>query len=357
MSTKRKAGPAGTSRMNFRPPTADSSSESSKVGTKPTADPSTVMGVMLSIFLYACRRMMFVNTFYRVLYYLAITFLISVIMDFAPASKIVMRKDGFFNTYFVKVGWGWTLLVSIPFVALTSFVHSCGQRDKVIRSACRLLIATVLWYVCTNFFNYVESIYGKCNIKNASLQSKAACLRKGHFWSSVDISGHTFILIYREEEYTRSLENSSLNTNPLRVLNERDFNFLTTSYQQFTPYIRLLFISMTGLTVIWEIMLWGTIIYYHSMLEKFLAALIAVTCWYVTYYIWFPMDILVSSPGEGSFKYNLTRTAGNAGIPPAASPWPKARKSYRRPSGPTFMGMPVMKTKEEDVQNSAKPPS
>uniref|UniRef100_A0A0A9X571 FIT family protein CG10671 n=2 Tax=Lygus hesperus TaxID=30085 RepID=A0A0A9X571_LYGHE len=369
MQAKKKTGP---SKMNFRP---NADAEASK-GTKPTADRSSVADVLLSVFLFGCRKFLFVNTFYRVLYYLALTFLVSVVMDFAPAGKVIARKDSFLNKYFVKIGWGWTLLVALPFIYLTSFVHSCGNREKVIRSVSRLVVATVFWYVTTNFFVYVEAIYGRCNIKSAALQSKAACLGKGHFWSSVDISGHTFILIYstlvlieesrvinnwegitdllREESHTRSLDNGSLNMNPLRILDERDLNFLSTSYTQFTPYIKALFIAITGLTVIWEMMLWATVLYYHSMLEKFLAALIAVSLWYFTYYIWFPRNILISSPGEdGSFKYITTKPTA---LPSSSSSTPystiKHRKSFRRGSGTYFMGMPVKTSKEERQTDS-----
>ena len=79
------------------------------------------------------------------------------------------------------------------------------------------------------------------------------------------------IFFFREEEHTRSLDNGSINMNPLRVLSEHDLTFLSNSYVQFTPYIRALFVAITGLVVIWETMLWATVIYYHSMLEKFLA--------------------------------------------------------------------------------------
>ncbi|KAF6203384.1 hypothetical protein GE061_003803 [Apolygus lucorum] len=371
MQAKKKTGP---STMNFRP---NSEADGTK-GTKPTANRSSVSDVLLSVFLFGCRKFMFVNTFYRVLYYLALTFLVSVVMDFLPAGKAISRKDSFLNKYFVKIGWGWTLLVALPFISLTSFVHSCGNREKVIRSVSRLVVATVLWYVATNFFVYVEAIYGRCNIKSASLQSKATCLGKGHFWSSVDISGHTFILIFstlvlieecrvvnnwegiadllREEGHTRSVDNGALNTNPLRVLNQQDLNFLSTSYTQFTPYIKMLFIAITGLTLIWELMLWATVIYYHSMLEKFLAALIAVSLWYFTYYIWFPRNILISSPGEdGCFKYISTKPSSlpsTSGTPYSSI---KHRKSFRRGSGTYFMGMPVKPstaTKEDRQQDS-----
>ncbi|KAF6200156.1 hypothetical protein GE061_006457 [Apolygus lucorum] len=178
-------------------------------------------------------------------------------------------------------------------------------------------------------------------------------LMRRRVWNMCSI---IYIDLLREEGHTRSVDNGALNTNPLRVLNQQDLNFLSTSYTQFTPYIKMLFIAITGLTLIWELMLWATVIYYHSMLEKFLAALIAVSLWYFTYYIWFPRNILISSPGEdGCFKYISTKPSSlpsTSGTPYSSI---KHRKSFRRGSGTYFMGMPVKPstaTKEDRQQDS-----
>ncbi|XP_014248230.1 FIT family protein CG10671 [Cimex lectularius] len=318
--TKRKV-PGSTPKMNFRP-----NSEKEGKGTRPTAQPSSVKNVMLLLVQHICRRVLFVDTFYRVVFYLGMIFVVSVVMDFAPAPRsVAVSKDNFFNTYFVKIGWGWTLLLSLPFVSITSFVYCCGKREKVLRHVSRLATATLIWYFSTTAFNYIERIYGRCNVKDASLQSKSTCLRKGFYWQSVDISGHCFILMYstlvlieecrvvigwekiadllRDESHIREQQESNY-SNPLRVLNPTDFQHLANSYEKLTPYVRSLFISITVLCVIWDVMLFLTVLFYHSMLEKLLAGLTAVSVWYLTYYLLYPKVALFVSPGVGEFKYS-----------------------------------------------------
>ncbi|KAK9502880.1 hypothetical protein O3M35_011568 [Rhynocoris fuscipes] len=297
------------------------------------------------------------------------TVVVSVIVDFIPAPKIAAaRKENFFNQYFVKVGWGWTLLILLPFVSTTSFVYCCGKRKKIIEHVIRLVIATGFWYFWTNFFNYIETIYGRCNIKDPKLQNKSACLGRGYFWQSVDISGHCFLLIYstlviieearvvncwegisnhiRDEEYSRGLDDSgTYRSNPLRSLDENDFIILKNAFPKITPYVRTLFIALTILTTIWECMLLATVFYYHSMLEKFLAALCAVITWYFTYYIWYPnVNLPPCAPGDGCFKYKEVKQR---------EPVIKRRQASINPKeGPRFMGMPIRRPPEERINDT-----
>lgn len=120
--------------------------------------------------------------------------------------------------------------------------------------------------------------------------TKRSCLKSGNFWHSFDISGHTFILIYsslvlieeaktiigwdnikeylRIEDHNRKTRDNSPSSNPLRVLSDSEISTLKALYEKYTPIIRLLFIGITCLQILWDIMLVCTMIYYHRMVEK-----------------------------------------------------------------------------------------
>ncbi|XP_073968779.1 acyl-coenzyme A diphosphatase Fitm [Rhodnius prolixus] len=357
----RKNQPPSTSGLKFRTGTEKTESK----GMKPPPEPTTINEVLLFILQHVCRKLVFINTFYRVIYYLSMIFLVSIVVDFIPAPKIsAARKDNFFNQYFVKVGWGWTLLILLPFVSVTSFVYCCGKRSKILQHVMRLAIATGFWLIWTNAFNYIESIYGRCNVRDEKLQTKSVCLGRGFFWQSVDISGHCFLLIYstlvmieearvitnwegitdyiRDEEFARnSEENTGYRANPLKNLDNDEFKVLKNAFPKMTPFVRSLFILLTLLIIIWECMLLGTVFYYHSMLEKFLAALTAVSTWYVTYYVWFPYsNIPPYLPGDGCFRYIDSK--------PKEPVVKKRQPQTKQPKvGPTFMGMPIRRPQED----------
>lgn len=188
-------------------------------------------------------------------------------------------------------------------------------------------------------------------------------MKAGHFWNGFDISGHAFILIHsslvlieearpiikwesikehlRNELYDRSqLESSS--TNPLRNLTEDQISKLKSLYERLTPIIHTLFIGMSALQLLWDIMLIGTMLYYHRMAEKFISGIIAIFTWYFTYRFWYRSQVLPDPAGCGAFYYQRDSKEGfiyrRGGTCAQSSP----RSSAQTPGqGPTFMGMPL----------------
>lgn len=370
-SKRRQTQNPGSFRMNFRPPTNESQRCDPPRGTKPTTQATSIKEVFTLMALHVCKKSIFFNTDLKVGIYLAALFLVSLICDFAPIPKSYMsRSDNIFNSYFVKYAWGWNLVFLIPFAALTTYVYCCGNKDKIIKThAPRILIATCAWYFWTNFFNFIESSFGKCNAK--SLSSKQACLKAGYFWNGLDISGHSFILIYgslvlieecrcimnwesirdfiRNEEHYRSTRDTTVSNNPLRNLTNEQFTVLKESYEKFTPYIRGLFIAMTLLQILWDVMLVCTMIYYHIMIEKFIGGAVAILQWFVTYRYWFSLNkVQPGLPGEGLFKYIKDKSA-----PP---PFPAARKRtgsvVNGKDIPKFMGMPLYTNQSNPSRNT-----
>ncbi|CAO1357443.1 unnamed protein product [Diamesa tonsa] len=368
MSTRRKlsqAAPSGSKpnntsqrpQMNFARPQETNRNEAK--GTKPTAQPASIREVMTLMILHGCKKTIFFDVRLKVALYLAALFLVSLIGDFTPFPKSYFsRSDNLFNVYFVKLGWFWTTLFSVPFLYLTNLTLCCGNLGKFLKHHLpRIVIATVFWFSWTKLFNVIETGFGRCNMKG--FETKSGCLKAGHFWNGFDISGHAFILIYsslvlieearpivgwdnikehlRLEEYRRKTQDASPSSNPLRNLNNDEISSLKYLYQKYTPTIKLLFVAMTVLQLLWDIMLVCTMLYYHRMVEKVLSGIIAILTWYFTYHAWYPSkSILPDAAGKGDFNYQQKVVAA------ASSPLRRKNSLLQNKTKENhFMGMPI----------------
>lgn len=382
MATRRRpihtTATSSNTQFNFRPGGMDPQRNETK-GTRPTTSPASVQEVLLMMLLAVCKKIIFFDVKLKVALYLGSLFLISLIGDFVPYPKTYFaRSDNVLNVYFVKLGWAWTLAVSVPFVVLTSRVLCCGNTERLVKQhLLRIAVATAFWFVWTKSFNLIESAYGRCNVR--SLESKSACLKAGHFWNGFDISGHAFILIYsslvlieearpivgweyikeclRNEEYNRTTKDTST-TNPLRNLSGDEFQTVKTAYEKYTPYIRLLFIAMTVLHILWDVMLLCTMLYYHKMVEKVLSGIFAIITWFITYRAWYPANsVLPNVAGSGQFTYQRPKAAPIPLRKPSVNS--TAQRSSTSGAGrsddiPKFMGMPLYTQPQSQQQQSPK---
>uniref|UniRef100_A0A1A9VYK8 Uncharacterized protein n=1 Tax=Glossina austeni TaxID=7395 RepID=A0A1A9VYK8_GLOAU len=367
---------------NFRPGGPDITRGEAR-GTRPTAPPTSIREILVMMIIHVCKKTIFFDINLKVALYLGSLFLVSLIGDFIPFPKTYFaRSDNLFNVYFVKVGWGWTLLFTVPFLTMTSYTLCCGDLKKLLRHhAPRIAIATFFWFFWTKLFNMIETTYGRCTIKG--FNSKSQCLKAGHLWNGFDISGHAFILIHsslvlieearpiikwesikehlRNELHDRSIsEQSQRSTNPLRNLSEDQVKNLQFLYDRFTPVIRTLFIGMSHLQLLWDIMLVGTMLYYHRMIEKFLSGIIAILTWYFCYRFWYPSAILPEPAGCGLFFYqrdnkDTFRRTNSMTTFSAANSGTRANVTPTTNTIPTFMGMPLYtKSKVPSPSNSTQ---
>ena len=272
-----------------------------------------------------------VDTSLKIGVYLIGSFVLSVFGDLAvspSADNYMSRTDNFFNVYFVKFAWGWTLLFTGLFVILTSRVYGCGNAPVVKNQLTRLLIATGVWYGFTGAFLIIENHTGICNV--TKFLNKAECLKGGFKWKGFDISGHCFLLVWnnlfimeearaylgweRIKDMIRMEEHRRLNTDmnnehemtPLSKLKLDEFLRLRNDYKRFTPFVRVLFCCLALLALLWDVMIVCTSLYFHIMIEKVVAVCMAVLIWFVLYrgiYIhpWSP-----GLPGEGPFKVRFS---------------------------------------------------
>jgi len=349
-----------SSRLNFRPNTETPGWETK--GKKPLPEPTTVKHVLLMMIVHVCRKTLFYDTNVKVGIYGAGLFVVSLLADVLPFPKTYFSmSDNVFNQYFVKVGWGWTLLVTSPFLLMTSYTYCCGKVEKIFQHVARLGIATFAWFFWTKLFWYIETKYGYCSVSPKKYLTKEICIAEGYFWYGFDISGHAYILIYsslvlieearaiigwegirdliRNEEHARSIGDVSVLGSPLRGLSLEEFCKLKDSYEKFTPYIRLCFIVMTFLSVLWDVMLVSTILYFHIMVEKFISGAIAILTWFFTYRYWYTVPgILPNLPGDGLFKYKDVRQVKECTKRRGTT---SGTQSSVKGQLPTFVGMPL----------------
>ncbi|GAB1861688.1 UPF0517 transmembrane protein CG10671 [Camponotus japonicus] len=354
-----------SSRMNFRP---SFTQQEDRGGTRPTAAPSSIGLILITMLLHVCKKSLLFDTRLKVAIYCGMIFTISLIADFITMPRTYFsRSDNALNRYFVKWGWGWLLSVIIPWVALTAHTLGCGRRPILLKHLARVAFATFAWFFWTRLFYYIENNYGRClNSRDIQMQSKIRCLQAGKFWSGLDISGHAFILVYSSlilaeegsslvgwegikdlvmrEEHTRSTPTET-SRGPLRNLSDNDLEFLKKAHQALTPYLRGLFVAMTLQQLLWDIMLVSTTLYYHIMIEKFLASVAAIMTWYVTYKWWYKLPkIGLPAPGDGLFKYNEVKTNPDLNI--------RVRRSTLNDNNqPKFMGIPL-RTMQETMESN-----
>ena len=195
--------------------------------------------------------------------------------------------------YFVKVSWGWTLLLLTPFLLLS---NSSLKRNVTFlgRRLLSLVVATVIWYVTTETFFYIEDLTGFCHetgapeVRKENFTSKANCRRAGFHWNGWDISGHCFILTYSTllivEEMAPMV---SLRTAGLEGGHRR---------QSALPrmVLSLLYVALNLIVIIWVWMFACTSVYFHDPLDKFLGTVCALLGWYLTYGVWYQRPM---SPG------------------------------------------------------------
>ena len=259
--------------------------------------------ILNEMFIRVCRSYMELTLHRRVVSYLVLIVVGGLIGDFAPelASWIIpikTQKKNLLNVFFVKMGWFWTTVLLTPFVVLAGRVIENRSSWVSWSDLNRVLVATFFWFISTNIFWRIEIQSGSCSSK--AIQSRLLCVRSGHQWHYFDISGHTFILLYSilviiEEtksmvnfenfgylldsraQFRRKVQNKSDNHNEL--------------YTRFLVPTRVFFVLLTLLTLLWDFMLIQTVFFYHSTLQKILAAIWAVFVWFLTYKLAYPSKI------------------------------------------------------------------
>ncbi|XP_013878017.1 acyl-coenzyme A diphosphatase FITM2 [Austrofundulus limnaeus] len=214
-------------------------------------------------------------------------------LDLVPQSYFSSSKN-VLNVYFVKVSWGWTLLLLTPFILLSNSSFSRNVSFLACRSL-SLAVATAVWYVCTETFFYIEDVTGACYesssllLTNLDFPSKQACRRAGLHWSGYDVSGHSFILTYSAlliAEETSPM--ASLRTAALSPLSRTSLG--------------LLYVALNLITLLWLWMFLCTSVYFHDLSHKLLGTLCGLLGWYLTYRFWYLKPLSPGLPPQRQTK-------------------------------------------------------
>ncbi|KAM9505180.1 acyl-coenzyme A diphosphatase FITM2-like [Salvelinus alpinus] len=180
------------------------------------------------------------------------------------------------NMYFVKVSWGWTLLLLTPFIFL---IHYNDSLTFALRRMSSLVVATAIWYTFTETFFYIEDATGTCHrdqVPHKEFTTKWRCRSAGGQWDGYDISGHSFILSYSALIIAEEMA-------PMATM-ERNRNIV----------LDLLYVSLNGIVFIWIWMFMCTSVYFHNFWQNGLGTVFGILAWFVTYRVWYPKPL---SPG------------------------------------------------------------
>ncbi|KAJ8390202.1 hypothetical protein AAFF_G00109410 [Aldrovandia affinis] len=204
------------------------------------------------------------------------------------------------NIYFVKVSWGWTLLLLFPFVTLSNAFNNRGL-GFVLRRLSSLAVATAIWYTCTHSFFYIEDVTGTCYESKAmqavrsEFTAKADCRRADFTWHGFDISGHSFILAYSTLIIVEEMA---------AMINLKDAGVQSQEYVNVA--LDLLYLALNAIVALWIWMFTCTSVYFHDIYQKLLGTTCGILGWYLTYQVWYPKPL---SPGLPPLQREQKRQA------------------------------------------------
>lgn len=195
----------------------------------------------------------------RILVYCALILVCS-LLDLSEDYKI--HKTNILNQWFVKLGWFWTNAFIFPLMFATI---RADDKETVSKTIFRFVLSTILWYTSVNLFQYIDDSTG------------------------FDISGHTFLMMFSNLIITSELELSRKRTGVDKRLNAKTKPaFSSRSLEDQIPIIQTLLLI---LSVLWDFMLLQTALYYHTIVQKAIAAIWAIGSWYILHMIFYHKDM------------------------------------------------------------------
>uniref|UniRef100_A0A915PVH3 Uncharacterized protein n=1 Tax=Setaria digitata TaxID=48799 RepID=A0A915PVH3_9BILA len=235
--------------------------------------------ILCGISVQFARKYLYLRTDRKAVFHFLAVFLLSIFAALIPLPDhyYFVKKNNILNSYFVKLGWFWTCVVVCPFIWCISIAVGQGV-SGIVQNLSRMIIATIIWYYCTHAFVVFEQMTGHCH--GSKLSSRSSCAVDGGRWiPGIDISGHCFILIYS----TLIICEESLAFRSITVAHRIRMKAPVKNEN----LIRIFFLSMCLLHLLWDFELLISVLYYHHLYHKVMGALVAILCWYFTYHIWY----------------------------------------------------------------------
>ena len=189
------------------------------------------------------------------------------------------NKNNILNTLFVKRGWGWTLLLVGCTVNLDLHLKKSTLPVTFFIENMKLVILTLFWYMCTSFFETIEHATGECIGDEISI-GKYACQRGGGFWSGFDISGHCFLLTFSALILNTEVD---LHKAVDSLEDAEPADEMLTDVETLKTVHKFVSVCATYLMFIFELMLFFTCVYFHTLTQKLLGVLFGVGSWYICF--------------------------------------------------------------------------
>lgn len=269
-------------------------------------------------FFYMClhfvaKRFVFAPIHVKIGVYMSTLVLCSLLKDFGMIHHnwYFSNKNNWLNQHLVKKGWAWTLAMCVPFIGMTSAVYTGFNVRGMLRHLSRLGVATLVWFVCTKLFDSIDTKTGRC--AKLGISSKLECKMNKNEWIGFDISGHTFLIMYcllimleevkifdQWDQYNRNVQEKIGSSKKMATLSPTSGSSVERAgywFNTLTPFIKLNFILMAMVALMFEIMLLSTFLYYHTMMHKLIAAFFAIAAWFLTYRVWYVNKLLIVNPG------------------------------------------------------------
>ena len=103
--------------MNFAGKRTLTNDQRQKSNLPSVLPPTSISSLAIFYLNYIIKRILLIKVETRIFVYISIICLGSLLTDIFPIPQTYFsNKRNFFNMYMVKVGWGWTLSLLIPFV-------------------------------------------------------------------------------------------------------------------------------------------------------------------------------------------------------------------------------------------------
>ncbi|BHF69831.1 fat storage-inducing transmembrane protein 2 [Sparganum proliferum] len=343
----RKFGKGGS-----QPLRSDSTSRPPRQPIPGPTTPAHFFGLLIFSLL---KKPMFVNSSVKAGIYVCAAAAGSLIFDFVKMPPCFFsNRRNVFNLVFVKWGWAWTFCSLSLFVILSTYVYTGGNKRLIRAHMMRMLAGSACWYVCTGLFNTVEASFGRCYDQNGALLkaqtggppfSRRSCRQsKGH-WMGFDISGHCFLLVMcnlwiieelrvmrswpvlagllgvnshmdsQDDDmgyFPSSSTSASDSSTPSGLPNVSvgDLQVMRSAYIRLSRNLRVIFSFTACLSLLWDFMIFVTIVYFHTMPTKLLGTAFGITCWFLCYRVAFPLmeagaacGLAPGLPGDGPLHF------------------------------------------------------
>ena len=266
--------------------TSLSSRRMSKSLELPSSLSSDIFRIIHHIILVFCRRVIFAPPKWKIFVFYCLILLGPFLKDvqLIPNTFSLALKINMFNKYISQLGWTCSIVLLMPFVYLTSLIYARGHYGLITRHLSRLVIGTIIWYLLTSIFIRIESLTSMCKPLDRRGFYRQACRILGRSsWHE----GHTFLYLYALLVINEEVKLYDENWKKVEDASKFNSYHIDTSsstinqhrLRMFSTPIDILYIALAILTLLWELLLVSTAVYFYNVIHKLFAASIAVFFW------------------------------------------------------------------------------